>query len=85
MWVERGSTSYAWCHLWVGGTDICSYMIPNRNNGEVWQSVHFGGIASVSYGMQITPNIYFNVSDSVNGVKGGTYQGSTIIDVEVLD
>lgn len=85
IWVERGSTSYAWCHLWVGSTDICNYMLANRNNGEAWQSVHLSGIASVSYGTQITPNIYFNVNNSANGTMGGTYNGSVVIDVEVLD
>lgn len=85
LWVERGSTSYAWCHLWVGGTDVCNYMIPNKNGGESWQSCTLTGIASVSYGTQITPSVYYNVTDGANKIRGGTYSNCVTMNVEVLD
>lgn len=92
MWVERGSTSYAWCRIYrnnwslSNGREFSSAMIPARNNGDVWQSVTMTTIVDVdSNNPIIYPNVTFNVSSADNKVRGGTYSNSVYMILEAID
>ena len=85
LWVERGTNSYAWCHLinsnWA---DYCSYMIAAAPTAQYWQSVTLTAIIPVTNGMWITPRIYFNNTSSNNRVAAGSYSQSSYIELEAL-
>ena len=85
LWVERGGTSYAWCHIAKNGSDLTSYMVPHNNGGEPWQSVSMEVIVAVSKNDTIQPHVYFNQANASNSVKGGTYSNSVFMTVEKID
>ena len=85
IWIERGGTSYAWCHIAKNGNSLNSYMIPHKNGGEPWQSASMEVIVAVSKNDVIYPSVYFNQAHADNSVKGGTYANSVFMTVEKID
>ncbi len=84
IWVER-KNSYAWCHLSRNGNDLCSQMLPNSPSGEVWETIQMSTITPVSKNDLLFPYIYFNVGESYNQTRGGTYANSVVMIVEAID
>lgn len=85
MWVERGNSSYAWCHLTKNGTNQLSYMLDKTATNTPWFSITMSTILDVTKNDYIYPDVYFNNASNDNGVRGGTYANSVVMSVEVID